>query len=51
MKKSEAYYLAQIAVVNSHCIPPEKKLVILKTLMHEEDLAIFVEEQEEKGEE
>lgn len=51
MKKSEAYYLAQIAVVNSPCISPEKKLVVLKTLMGDEDLAIFVEEHEEGGEE
>ena len=45
MKKSEIYYLAQIAVVNSPCIAPESKLEILRTLFADEELALFSEEQ------
>ena len=51
MKKSEIYHLAQIAVVTTATITPEGKLAILDTLMNDEKLALFVEEQEaeEKG--
>lgn len=48
MKKSEAYNLAQIAVVLSPCITPENKLEVLRTLMEAEDFAKFSEKQEEK---
>ena len=48
MKKSELYHLAQIAVLTSPCIAPENKLEVLKTLMGEEDLAKFIEEQKAK---
>ena len=47
MKKSEAYNLAQIAVVLSPCIAPENKLEVLRTLMEAEDIAKFCEKQEE----
>ena len=48
MKKSEIYHLAQIAVVMTSCIAPEKKIEILHTLMMDEDLQKFAEDQEEK---
>ena len=44
MKKSEVYYLAQFAVVNSPSIAPESKLEVLRVLMMEEDLEKFTEE-------
>lgn len=47
MKKSEAYHLAQIAVVNSPCAAPERKLQILRILMDQEYLAKLCEKQEE----
>lgn len=43
MKKSEAYHLAQIAVVNSPNISPENKVEIMKILIDCENLAIFCE--------
>lgn len=46
MKKSEIYYLAQVAVVNSPSIIGEKKLKILKELMDKEALAKWAEEKE-----
>lgn len=48
MKKSELYYLAEIAVINSPCIAPERKPEILRVLMKNEDVAKFVEEREAK---
>lgn len=48
MKKSEIYYLAQMAVVNSLSIIGEKKLEILKELMDKEALAKWSEEKEAK---
>ena len=45
MKQSEALNLAQIAVVTSPTIAPEKKLEILKILMDSESFAIFCEKQ------
>lgn len=47
MKKSEAYHLAQIAVVQSPAISPENKLEILRTLIAGENLALFCEKKEE----
>ena len=44
MKKSEAYNLAQIAVVNAACIAPERKLQILRVLMSDEDIEKYREE-------
>ena len=52
MKKSEAYHLAQIAVVTSNCITPENKLKIIKHLQDDEGVAAYVEmceEEEEKA--
>ena len=49
MKKSEAYKLAQVAVVSTPTIAPERKIEILRILIAAENLAIFCEEQEEKG--
>ena len=43
MKKSEAYHLAQIAVVQSPNISPENKLEILRTLIAQENLELFCE--------
>ena len=50
MKKSEAFHLAQIAVVQSPAISPENKLVVLKNLMAEESIALFCEKQKEETE-
>lgn len=50
MKKSEMYYLAQIAVVNSQSIAVTDKLEVLQELMEAESLAKYREEQEEKEE-
>lgn len=46
MKKSIAFNLAQIAVMGCQNIAPENKLQILRYLMEEENLAIFIEERE-----
>ena len=43
MKKSEACHLAQIAVLNSNCISPDKKLEVLRILMDEERLSQYCE--------
>lgn len=52
MKKSEAYQIAQIAVVNSPMISPEGKVEIIKYLIEDEELAVFCEKQmsEKNGE-
>lgn len=47
MKKSESIHLAQIAVVQSPAISPENKLEILRTLIAEENLALFCDKREE----
>ncbi len=49
MKKSELYYLAMIAVVNTPTISPEKKIEVLKVLAEDESIALFTEEREEKA--
>jgi hypothetical protein len=49
MKKSEAYNLAQVAVIKSQCISPENKIEILRVLMDAEDLELFCEKQKEKA--
>ena len=46
LKKSEAYYLAQVAVVSSSVISPESKLEMLRLLMEQEDLALYCEKKE-----
>ena len=48
MKKSEIYHLAQITVINSPCIAPERKLEAIRVLMENEDVAKFVEKREAK---
>lgn len=48
MKKSELYYLAQIAVVESPSFDAETILAILPELMDAEKLARFGEEQVKK---
>ena len=51
MNRSEAYILAQMAVVNSPCIAPEKKIEALKILIADESLALFIENQKKADEE
>lgn len=46
MKKSELYYMAQIAVINAACIAPERKLLILRELFEREDVELFVEKRD-----
>lgn len=48
MKKSTAYRLAQIAVIENPDLASLGKLEILRVLMEDEDLAEYVEEQAEK---
>lgn len=48
MKKSEAYHLAQIAVVQTPSISPETKLQILKILNCQEYFEQFLEDKEEE---
>lgn len=50
MKRSEIYYLAQVAVVQTPSISPENKLEILKTLSCQEHFEKFCEEKEEESE-
>jgi hypothetical protein len=45
MKKSEAYHLAQIAVVQSPSISPENKLEILRILSVQEHFERYCEEE------
>ena len=45
MKKSEAYHLAQIAVVQSPSISPENKLEILRILSLQEHFELYCEEE------
>lgn len=46
MKKSEAYNMAQIAVITTPTISPENKLEILRVLIKDESIALYCEEQE-----
>lgn len=50
MKKKESwiYRMAQLAVLESNSLTEFNKLEILRELMSKEDVALFVEEQEEK---
>jgi hypothetical protein len=45
MKRSEAYHLAQIAVVQTPSISPENKLEILKILSLQEHFERYCEEE------
>ena len=46
MKKSEAYHLAQIAVLGTQTISPEGKTKVLRVLFEDEDVAIYCEKKE-----
>ena len=46
MKKSEAYHLAQIAVINAPTITPENKVEILRILFAQEGLERWSEGEE-----
>lgn len=48
MEKSEIYYMAQIAVLNSPLIAPEKKLEMIRVLMSDEAAAKYWEELQAK---
>lgn len=48
MKKSEAYNMAQIAIITTPTISPENKLEILRVLIEDEGIALYFEEQEAK---
>lgn len=48
MKKSELYYMAQIAVINAACIAPERKLKILRELFEREDVELYCEKLKEE---
>ena len=50
MKKSEIYYLAQLAVLSDSAIANYQKLQILRELMEEEKLALFCEERKKENE-
>lgn len=49
MKKSEIYRLAQGAVVTNTMLSIEDKLAILRELINQEDLALFVENKTAEG--
>lgn len=49
MKKSEIYRLAQGAVVLSNNLCVADKLAILRELIEKEDVALYWEQKEEKG--
>ena len=48
MKKSEIYYLSQIAVLQSPQIAPENKIEMLKVLWEQEKFEMYCEKQQEK---
>lgn len=50
MKKSELYHLAQIAVITTATISVESKIEVLRELFDKEEVALFVEKQEEENE-
>ena len=50
MKRSEAYHLAQIAVVQCPTISPENKLEVLKVLTCQEHFELFCEGKGEENE-
>lgn len=50
MKKSEAYRIAQLAVLKDESISSEDKLFILSELMGDENMAQFCEKREEAEE-
>lgn len=50
MKKSEAYHLAQIAVIATNTISVESKIEIMRVLLAQESYEQIVEGLEEKNE-
>ena len=51
MKKSEAFYLAQIAVLHERNLSFRDTLEILRVLMSEEDVAKLIEKRQAEKEE
>lgn len=47
MKKSEIYRLAQYTIIDNQDMRTSQKAEILRELIAQEDLALFVEKQEE----
>ena len=50
MKKSEVYYLAQIAVIATPTISVESKIEVMRVLLEQEKLALFCEKKEKENE-
>lgn len=50
MKKSEAYHLAQMAVVNSPAISPEAKIEVMRILLEDEAIALYSEKRQTERE-
>lgn len=48
MKKSKAFYLAEISVLQNEELTYEEKIEIVKLLAHEEDMARYSEKREEQ---
>lgn len=48
MKKSESFKFAQVAVIEHQLMPTHTKLEVLRLLMKEEDMALFMEKGKEK---
>lgn len=51
MLESKLYHLAQVAVLNCGTMPTETKIEILRELIRQEELALFVEKQKEQEKE
>lgn len=49
MKKSEAFKLAQVVVVESPVLSTEAKVEIIKCLAEEEKMALIMEKDKEQG--
>ena len=50
MKKSEAYHLAQIAVIATNTISVESKIEVMRVLLDQERVELYCEEQGEENE-
>lgn len=50
MKKSDAYHLAMIAVMETNTISVESKIEVMRVLLDQESLELFCEEQGEENE-
>lgn len=50
MKKSEAYHLAQIAVIATPTISVESKIEVMRVLLEQEDLELYREKRVEENE-